>query len=832
MSSHAFAHSDNTLHRLSEPVPKGVMGSGSPVELQLPSSPSIFQLMADPSPPIAESKQVDASPSESRCAERREAFSATWESTHPFPSLGSSPQATLSLLVPEVLATLRSPEAVCATSAPNRREAHLSYSIPASPQFSSVASKTELCSLQLAKESEADSMRHVAPLNLRHRSVGHWALGPHEVATRRKRARLSHIWRKDGPRSAAAPSLLDPASLPASRVDPSPSEDRIVQNLPAPMVAVPPGSAAVSPSITHSIAVSLHEVTPEELSGPRLGCASPSCFFSPCRSLAAKFLGTQSGADAVQEDRLEEGQSVEGVAGTTTAVCGGRHVPSKSRVTAPDPLVCLRGSPEGPFRHGAALASPGGLVVELKVQSHDGGDIVLMQIDTSQPMRRLMAVAAEKLHLKSELCFSVAGRHVEPDDTAERLGLSDGCAIEVCGAASCSACVSRTSDRHGPQGCFAAEVVDSTHPEKDASEDLWQSVSCTSLGPGQEGTLTLVARKEHKRAHDKPKKFLPLKRSPRTGRWLKRMPAEVQAMEQAGGDRSSAAATTKAPTTDKGSDGRGGDLAWRRYLASRRPELHQGLERQWSLLASDSQALELLKWRYGRRSSLTLSTAGADERLRSELDRLITDRGRALAIAADNEAVGGGTDGDSAAAAHSPRKRLRRNAGTDMALDRAVLMRLGLDAARMPSPLLVFLELSVAEGTSLLSEEEARRALLRWHGFGEVHHRALWSMVAHRARLQDHAIKAVLVEKGVECGETPAAPCGSFTSFLEERDASSSGCDGVAINPGQVIAAQRVWFEQLGKGDRLLPATPRCQEAAPLPWQLPTHALPDLPEPA
>merc|ERR1712032_1522998 len=103
-----------------------------------------------------------------------------------------------------------------------------------------------------------------------------------------------------------------------------------------------------------------------------------------------------------------------------------------------------------------------------------------------------------------------------------------------------------------------------------------------------------------------------------------------------------------------------------------------------------------------------------------------------------------------------------------------------------------------------------------------------WFSTRTSARLQDHAIKAALVQKGVECGETPSAPSGSFTSFLEERDASSGCCDGVAINPGQVITAQRVWFEQLGDTDSLVSDAPRCRDAAPLPWQLPSYELPYL----
>lgn len=250
--------------------------------------------------------------------------------------------------------------------------------------------------------------------------------------------------------------------------------------------------------------------------------------------------------------------------------------------------------------------------------------------------------------------------------------------------------------------------------------------------------------------------------------------------------------------------------------------LHAEVCARWERLAADPAALELLRWRHERCSSGALrGEAGAGDRLRGELDALIAER------------AGGGSGGQAAMSPASKRRRLgasdaragwqRPEPSAGTAPCRSLLGQLGLDAARMPSPLLTFLELWQAEGP--LSDAQASDAFRSWASLSVPRQRALWAVVAHGAELQDKAIAAALHEVGCPAEVGAGAPrggaatsCvgtgGAFARFLAEQGPPRGRRGGVASKASWVMTMQRDFFEL--PEDEL---TARCL-SAPLPWEL------------
>lgn len=219
---------------------------------------------------------------------------------------------------------------------------------------------------------------------------------------------------------------------------------------------------------------------------------------------------------------------------------------------------------------------------------------------------------------------------------------------------------------------------------------------------------------------------------------------------------------------------------WERFRAARMPEVMAELEDRWAKLAADPQALELVAWRQ------RAQTEGAAEELRRELDSMIARRSR--------------TDVQEVPAPSPKRRRCEEPSWAAAAL----VSKLGLDVPGMPGPLQAFLEIETMGASGQLRDEEASSLLERFIGLSPLRRRALWSMVGHRAHLQDLAIAAALSSR-------PKTALGGFGRFLEACRTDSRRVSDVG-QPRWVVAMQKdfLWLpeEELSLW---------LQE--PLPWQ-------------
>lgn len=163
-------------------------------------------------------------------------------------------------------------------------------------------------------------------------------------------------------------------------------------------------------------------------------------------------------------------------------------------------------------------------------------------------------------------------------------------------------------------------------------------------------------------------------------------------------------------------------VSWAQFRASKLPQIKADLERQWEMLMADAEARDLLTMRYD-----SASPHAALAQFREELDRMIVERTQTL---------------ERGAAASGPATRAPRSSSSDVPSPSALLRRLGLDAARLPSVALVFLDLSLHHKVD--SDEEVLSALKELCGLSPLRRKALRSIVIYMARQQDSQIDAAL----------------------------------------------------------------------------------------